>query len=153
MYSQFRKKYPPYNRAYENHLVHTAQECLGSVFTLAVNDNDIDIDDFGKFFVKSGVAEFFGTGHPKYILGMTTVEILRDILKSAGMQTDVRFTVKIIDENYWTGWALAWYQWDRNISFESIFQKVKPSEVSARYHPLHEADITKFVHVMDTLIG
>ena len=50
---------------------------------------------------------------------------------------------------YWTGWAVAYYQWYRNYKFQEIQSKVPVSEVVKMYI-LHEADVMKFVEIMDT---
>ena len=50
---------------------------------------------------------------------------------------------------YWTGWALAYYQWYRGVRFSSIQKAVSVTEVYGMYETMHEADIMKFVTVMD----
>ncbi|MFC2314513.1 MAG: transcriptional regulator, partial [Selenomonas massiliensis] len=54
-----------------------------------------------------------------------------------------------ISPEYWAGWALAYYQWLRNIPFEEILDAVPMEKIVRSYYPLHEADIRKFVEVMD----
>lgn len=50
---------------------------------------------------------------------------------------------------YWTGWALAYYQWYRGVRFSRIQKAVSVTEVYGMYETMHEADIMKFVTVMD----
>lgn len=53
---------------------------------------------------------------------------------------------------YWAGWALAYYQWLKNIPFEEILDAVPMEKIVRSYYPLHEADIRKFVEIMDEWI-
>ena len=55
-------------------------------------------------------------------------------------------------KEYWVGWALAYYQWYSNRSFNDIFNAVSYEELERMFYPLHEADITKFIDVMDSRI-
>ena len=50
---------------------------------------------------------------------------------------------------YWTGWALAFYQWYRGTRFSRIQEAVPIEIVYGMYATMHEADIMKFVAVMD----
>ena len=50
---------------------------------------------------------------------------------------------------YWTGWALAFYQWYRDVRFSRIQEAVSVYVVLGMYMTMHEADIMKFVAVMD----
>ena len=47
------------------------------------------------------------------------------------------------------GVALAYYQWLRCIPFETILAAVPMEQIERSYYPLHEADIRKFVEIMD----
>lgn len=52
---------------------------------------------------------------------------------------------------YWVGWALAYYQWVKNISFSDIVKSVSLSNIVMMYSPYHEMDIRHFVDKMDEL--
>ncbi|MCC8151927.1 MAG: helix-turn-helix domain-containing protein, partial [Lachnospiraceae bacterium] len=54
-------------------------------------------------------------------------------------------------EEYWTGWALAYYQWRTALSFKEISRCVPIVEVQALYSPYHEMDIRQFSDRMDEL--
>lgn len=49
---------------------------------------------------------------------------------------------------FWSGWALAYYQWFSGKSFEKIQRAVSMEEILFMHPTLHEADISKFVKVM-----
>ncbi len=56
-------------------------------------------------------------------------------------------------EEYWAGWALAYYQWEAGMSFEEINLYVPIKEVMSMYYPFHEMDIRQFVDAMNVMIG
>lgn len=52
-------------------------------------------------------------------------------------------------EEYWTGWALAYYQWKTALSFEEIVTCVPIAEICVMYSPYHEMNIQHFVDRMN----
>lgn len=50
---------------------------------------------------------------------------------------------------YWSGWALAYYQWYTGRTFARIHKAVSIAAILDMYPVLHEADITKFVEIMN----
>ena len=52
-------------------------------------------------------------------------------------------------EEYWCGWALAYYQWRRALSFSDIEARVPIEDVLALYEPYHEMDERQFLDRMD----
>ena len=52
---------------------------------------------------------------------------------------------------YWTGWALAYYQWATGRSFSNINQFVRIGDIRALYHPYHEMDIRQFCDHLDAI--
>ena len=52
-------------------------------------------------------------------------------------------------KEYWIGWAIAYYQWYSNRKFKNIFQVFSFENLQKMYYTLHEADITKFVTIVD----
>ena len=54
-------------------------------------------------------------------------------------------------EEYWAGWALAYYQWETDISFAEMNLYVPIKEVLGMYHPFNEMDIRQFVDAMNVL--
>ena len=50
---------------------------------------------------------------------------------------------------YWIGWTLAHYQWQRNCTFAEIEDHLPISEMYGMYHTLHEADVSVAVDILD----
>ena len=53
-------------------------------------------------------------------------------------------------KEYWIGWAIAYYQWYSDRKYSEILKAVSYENLEKMYYTLHEADITKFVDIMDS---
>ena len=124
---------------------------LGNMFDYAVNTCHIPIGKAAEYFVDSGVADQFGKGNPRYVAGRTGCELLWDCLWELNMEQPPYPAALYAEKTpaYWAGWALAYYQWLRSISFEEILTAVPMEQIERSYYPLHEADIRKFIEIMD----
>ena len=142
-------------KAYNEEYLRYTKNKIGNMLDYASYGLNEDVDRFMDKFIKSGIAEMFGEGHPKYILGTSGYELAAEV--------EYEMTGKTIDINpvaadykspvYWAGWALAYYQWVSGLSFEEIQKAVPVSEIVSMYHPLHEAGLEKFADVMDGRIN
>lgn len=140
-------------RAYDKVYLDKARTALGRMLDFAVYDLKYDITEFFDLFIKSGVAARFETGDFTVLVGMSGVELAYEVLE----QSDVPFErIKpnyIVDrsEEYWTGWALAYYQWETAMRFTEIVRHIPIKEIMALYSPYHEMDIRQFVDRMNEL--
>lgn len=137
--------------AYSEDYLWGAQRVLGDMLDFGVNTCQLDMDFIMNKFIESGIADNFAIGNPKYVAGMTGCEVLRTVLEKTGEENPKENDIMYVDKSpeYWTGWALAYYQWYRNYKFQEIQSKVPVSEVVKMYI-LHEANVMKFVEIMDT---
>lgn len=110
--------------AYDKVYLDKARTALGLDF--AVYDLKYEVVEFFDLFIKSGVAERFETGDFTVIVGMSGVESER--LKP-------NYTINRSEE-YWVGWALAYYQWETARSFAKIVQYVLIKDMIAFYSPI-----------------
>ena len=142
-------------RAYSRLCITNAQTVLARMLDYAVNDLKYDIDDFFALFIKSGIADSFGVGNPKYTVGMSGVELAWETLYVLGMyREDLPRPAYTLDRSpeYWTGWALAYYQWYSNMTFENIIAEIPISRIRNLYYPCHEMDIRQFIDRMNEII-
>lgn len=140
--------------AYDELYLGRARITLGSMLHFAVYDLERDISAFFENFISSGLSYRFGRGEPKVTVGISGAELANEVIyRTTGRECEVKPS-PIYDKSpeYWAGWALAYYEWHKNISFEQINNIVPISDVVSLYDPLHEADIMKFVEVMDARI-
>ena len=141
--------------AYSSLYIENAQKTLGGMLHYAVYDLKWRIDDFFRAFINSGIAYRFGIGEPKYTVGMSGPEVAMDVVyRVTGEYPDIMPSYYFDrTPEYWAGWAVAYYEWARDIPFDKIEEYVGINKIVEMYHPYHEADISKFIDKMDVIIG
>ena len=140
--------------AYEETYLNDAMCAMGEMLDYAVHDCGCDGDLFFTQFLSSGVAEQFERGNPKFVGGMSGVELALEVFRRTTGQVPDAEAGMFEDKSpeYWAGWSLAYYQWKTGMQFrESISHGLTVSKVCSMYL-LHEADISKFVEAADKVI-
>ena len=115
----------------------------------------MDIEEFWKMFLVSGLADEFGKGSPKVVSGTSGTEMVYQVLDKAGIE-EQEFPIQIEyarSREYWSGWILAYYQWLSGKSFKDIYAGMDMREIQRLYPTLHEAPEEKFVEVADRIIA
>ena len=140
--------------AYQEIYVSKAQSVLGDAFDYAINTCGIKGEDFIKMFIVSEISTSMENGEPKYLAGKSGIEIVREIVfettgKEIKEEPQDRFSRS---SEYCAGWAIAYYQWWSSRKYADIFKVITFEDLQAMYYTLHEADITKFVDVVDERI-
>ena len=138
--------------AYQEIYLSKAQSVLGDTFDYAINVCDIPGDDFIKLFIVSSVSKRMENGEPAYLVGKSGMETARDIVvETKGTELHIELHEHFErSKEYWIGWAIAYYQWFTGRKYSEIFKVVSFKELQKMYYTLHEADITKFVDVLDS---
>ena len=136
-----------YNKLY---LVDAVKQ-LAHCFNYAVNYLHIDIEDFVNRFLNSKISKLFENGHPHYISGMSSIDLVHEILCSE-IPISSEYDGMNITEEYWCGWILAQYHFYSGYSYQTIFNNVSILIIKNMYHPYHEMDITSFFERMDELM-
>lgn len=139
--------------AYDKVYLDKARTALGRMLDFAVYELKYDLTAFFDLFLESGVAERFGTGDFTLLVGMSGVEIAYEVLARSGIRIErikPRYTANRSEE-YWTGWALAYYQWVTSMSFAEIVHYVPIAKIRELYTPYHEMDIRQFVDRINIL--
>lgn len=141
--------------AYDKIYLDKARNALGRMLDFAVYDLNYTITDFFKLFLTSGVASRFEDGDFTLLVGMSGVELAYEVLEKSGLEVtekEPQYTANRSEE-YWTGWALAYYQWETNLSFADIVARVPIIDIQSLYLPYHEMDIRHFCEKMDELFA
>ena len=139
--------------AYDETYIEKGRIALGRMLDYAVYDLGYNLASFYSLFLSSGTAGRFGRGDCRLLAGMSGVELAWEVLDTSGIRherKEPRFTASRSPE-YWTGWALAWYQWYSSLSFEEIERAVPILSIQGLYEPYHEMDILQFRDRMDEL--
>ncbi|MCR5436718.1 MAG: helix-turn-helix domain-containing protein [Treponema sp.] len=139
--------------AYQKFYLNDAQQNLAVMFDYALRLLKYDGDQFFLYFIQSEVAQKFGHANPKYIVGMSGIELAQNVLTKTGAAPKFPDEPKIKQgKEFWLGWVLAYYQWYSGLKFSDLQEYgLVPSEILSRYI-LHEADISKFVSTANNII-
>ena len=137
--------------AYRETYLSKAQSVLGDAFHYAVNTCGISGSDFIKLFVASSVSKRMENGEPAYLAGKSGIEIVVEVVtETMGKEIDEEPQVQMgRSREYWIGWAVAYYQWFSSRKYGDIFKAVTFEDLQNMYYTLHEADVSKFVDIMD----
>ena len=140
--------------AYNELYLDDAMNNLGDMVEYAICDLDLDPDEFFGWFISSGIASRFEKGNPKYIAGMSGVELTGAVLSALNLS----YTLKTPSHNdfrgkeFWAGWILAYYQWFSGRRFEDIVKGGLPLSAVLSMYILHEADESKFVDAAEEIL-
>ena len=140
-------------RAYDKVYLDKARTALGRMLDFAAYDLKYDIAVFFDLFISSGIAERFENGDFTLLAGKSGVEIAYAVLEQSGIAYErikPNYTVDRSEE-FWTGWALAYYQWESAMSFTEIICYIPIKDIMALYSPYHEMDIRQFVDKMNEM--
>ena len=85
------------------------------------------------------------------VVGKSGVELAYEVLERSGLAYERVTPQYSLDrsEEYWTGWALAYYQWETSQPFAEINQYIPIRDIRAMYDPYHEMDIRQFRDAMN----
>ena len=140
--------------AYDKLYLECARRSLARMLDFAVYDLGYDLTGFFDLFIISDVADQFEDGDVNILAGKSGVELAYEVLDRSGLPYDRIAPGYSYDrsEEYWTGWALAYYQWETSMPFAEISIYVPIEDIKAMYSPYHEMDIRQFVDRMNELI-
>ena len=140
--------------AYQEIYLSKAQSSLGDAFDYAVNTCAIPGTDFVKLFITSSVSKRMENGEPAYLAGKSGIEIVGEIVaETKGQELQIEPQEHFgRSREYWIGWAIAYYQWYSGRKYNDIFKVLSFEDLQKMYYTLHEADITKFVGIVDSKI-
>lgn len=139
--------------AYDKVYLEKARTTLARMLDFAVYELGYDIKDFFDMFLSSGIAARFEKGDFQIIAGKSGVELAYDVAEILGEDKrgiKPQYTANRSEE-YWTGWALAYYQWETGLAFSEIIKYIPIKDVVLLYNPYHEMDIRHFVDKMNEL--
>ncbi len=139
--------------AYDKLYLERAMSVLARMLDYAVYDLKYDITEFFNLFISSGLARKFETGDPSVVAGRSGVELAYMVLETTGMKNNFIKPQYSADrsEEYWTGWALAYYQWYTSLSFAEIIKDIPVKDIKDLYDPYHEMDIRQFCDRMNEM--
>lgn len=140
--------------AYDEIYLHSARTVMARMLDYVTNDMKMDMSLFFKYFIASGLAKEFEKGNCSVVTGKSGVELVKEVFFEIGFNEpsfpNPSFTFHKSIE-YWTGWALSYFQWETALHFYEILRYIPLSEIKSYYHPYHEMDIRQFSDKMKEL--
>ncbi|MBQ1843854.1 MAG: XRE family transcriptional regulator, partial [Lachnospiraceae bacterium] len=139
--------------AYDKIYLSKAQTNMGRMLDFAVYDMKMDLREYYDLFLVSRISKSFAKGNPAYVAGMSGIELCYEVLDSVGFRYKRSEPHCSEDRSpeYWTGWALAYYQWYSGSGFSDIDRSVPIEKIIRMYSPYHEMDVRQFADRMDEL--
>ena len=135
----------PYSDSY----VGEAQDWLGEFFETSVYALNIELKEVWRRFVQSRHSLLFSRGDPFTICGKSGSEVAFDI---CGKRMKKLPFIYDRTPEFWLGWSLAYYQWEKNIPFEFIANKINIEAMLLMHKKYHEMDIMHFCDEVDRLL-
>lgn len=140
----------------DSYLISSSQTLMGSMFDFAEYGLDIPIEEYYDLFCNSRYARKIEAGDSATVMGKSGIEIAydvsgRDRLDSERMSQFTEHAIIGRSPEFWVGWAMAYYQKKREVSFLEITDIRNIDDILAMYKIYHELDIEKFCDRMDEL--
>ncbi len=140
--------------AYAETYVSGAQVRLGTMTDAAVNLFGCELGAFYDRFLESPLAARFSAGDPAIVAGRSGEELALEVLDDRACASAVHPgwpSRSGATAEYWSGWALAFYQWASGFTLGAIQERVAITQVLSMYRPYHEMDVRQFCDKMDEL--
>lgn len=126
---------------------------IGDLFDFGINECNIEKNKFVELFLKSEVCKKIENREPNYLIGKSGIELGLEILNEANIKIENYSTISFVrTPEYWCGWAISYFHNISGKEYSKIFELVKFDDLLNMYPTLHEADITKFVEVLEGLV-
>ena len=136
--------------AYDELYLSHARSIFAVMLDVAVGELHIDLRTFYDTFLMSDLSKRFAKGDVSVIAGRSGIELACDVLGLEEERRQIKLPISKSAE-YWTGWALSFYQWYTGIPFQLIDKEVSIEKIRELYFPYHEMDIMQFVDKMNEL--
>ena len=140
--------------AYSETYLSGAQRRLGAFFDFATRGLGHPLERAQAAFLAHPVAGRFGAGDVAVVAGRSGEELAFEVMGAPAPQLPCARSWppgEPASREYWTGWALAFYQWASGYSFHAIERRVPIRDIRSLYAPYHEMDIRQFCDRMDEL--
>jgi len=140
--------------AYNEIYLEDAMQTTGAMMDYAVNTLGCPADEFCARFLASGISDRFSRGGVTYIVGRSGVELAIEVLRLTGKEIPCFSSViSISSPEYWSGWTLAFYQWQSGLSFKQLSRLgLDMRSTLSMFNPLHEADLSAFCQRADEIV-
>lgn len=136
--------------AYSDLYLESAQDILGQAFDWVSETCNEDLSVFCDRFVTSKISRLFAQGYPRYVAGCNGAELVNFVMEDLGLP-EYPFPHEFYADKspeYWVGWVLAYFQWERNLPFSDILREIPIQKLLQLYPTGHEQDIRNVVEIL-----
>ena len=140
--------------AYQETLLPNARSQLADATDYAVVDLGVPIDEFFSLFAASDWARRIERGDRSTVLGISGIELAQNVLAEKTGEREFKTARESLRRTkaYWTGWILAYYQWESNRTFREILRALPASTIEQVYGVFHEAPEERFGATADEIL-
>ncbi len=140
--------------AYPETLLPNARSQLADAADYAVVDLGVPIDEFFSLFAASDWARRIERGDRSALLGISGIELAQNVLAEKTGARNFKTARESLRRTkaYWTGWVLAYYQWESNRTFREIVKALPASTIEQMYGVYHEAPEERFAATADDIL-
>lgn len=141
--------------AYAKTYLYGAKKRLAHCFDYAINDQKVDGKYFYSVLTNSEYIKLFEVGNPSVIAGLSGIELAMNILSDEMNISNFKKQVykNYRTKEYWLGYYLAEYQWQKGITFKEISDVISYNDLINMYKIYHEMDIEQFIIALDEKIN
>lgn len=137
---------------YDRNIVSVVQRLMAGMMDFAVNGLGLAIDEFYNTFLASDFPGRIERGDSRTVMGMSGIEVAyavsgKEPISGDEMERFIDFNMDRSPE-YWTGWALAYFQSTTRLTFGEINDFRSIGDVRRMYPKYHEMDVRQFCDSM-----
>lgn len=130
----------------------TLRENIAVCFDYALRCLKIDKEKFTDYFIGSKAVKEIYNQNPKYIFGLSGVELALSILDEKNVKYEyVEYYSYDRSKYYWVGDYLSYYVYKNDYKYSDIFSYTSLVQILRMYEKYHEMDVTKFVDRMEEI--
>ena len=133
--------------AYDENYLDCARSSMALMLDFAVHGLQMKLSEFYQKFLASEISVKFAAGDSHTLAGTSGMELALEVIGEETENGIVEFLEKSgakRSREYWTGWALAYYQWESGMNFQQIEKMIPIEKVRNLYSPYHEMEISHF---------
>ena len=130
-----------------SYCIKIAQDAFALMFDYSINVCQINPDRFSGYFLESDVLQRFEENDIGFLTGHSGIEFAEMIIPKRYIK-QANYKDFIRTEEYWAGYALAYFWMKSFYKIEEILNKISLREIIELYHPYHEMDLSHFYEFM-----
>lgn len=141
--------------AYDKIYLADAMHNFGEMLQYIARDCEMDRERFLSMFLASGVAEEFASGNPRYLCGMSGIELAYEVFAESNLavKLPVPHAASPYSRNNRIGQMLAYYQWKTCLPFRSILASLSIKDMEQLNAESPGATEDQFADKMSELIA